>query len=525
MQPCTPQELEDAIATPPGNTDQLHAKTFSRLKQQRANKVAFARKILTWITYSGKTMSFSELRYVVGLDAEKPNLEHKNVLSVENLTELCVGFVVYYKSMDMFSLTHRTTWKYFQDNRMLHFPDAFDLLSRVSMAHLFAASTSASMRMLNHHLELGHLHTWSMHMARKLGSYVRRAKQIQLADGTESQTRWSGNTSLAWGSPASLHELVCTSLCNEPFREYALHALRCSSTYDIVHRRFYKSERQLENASTLPPKKGTPLHAAAQLGLADAVLEFASDAQLLNEPDPAGKTALSMVMEAGELDLAMSLADMGASVDLNSHAGRNVFLTSVGKGYNALNLRIIEAAKRRLPSTEEKLLFATYEGGTDDVRSAILELRDKRHRGEIMSAALLVAADCCHGALVEQLLYHIPDVNINYADWRGRTALHRAAERNDANTAGLLLTQGAMLEQRCKEGLTAWAEAIRCSGHGEVLHVLTNFRANVNATGNDGVSPLYIAAAGGHYEMVKRMLEFGTDPSIETSFSWTPIVS
>jgi ankyrin repeat protein len=525
MQQCTEQELQDAITTLPGNTDELHAKTFSRLKQQSANKLAFARKILTWITYSGKTMSLSELRYVVGLDAGKPDLEHNNVLSVENLTEFCVGFVVYYKNMDMFSLTHRTTWKYFHDNRMLHFPDAFDLLSRVSMAHLFAASGSVSMRILNSRHELSHLHTWSMHMAHNLGSYVRRAKQIKLADGTTSQMPWSGNTSLAWKMSASLHELVCTSLCNEQFREYALHALRCSSTYDIVHRRFYESENQLRNSITLSPKKNTQLHAAAQLGLADAVLEFASDAQLLNKPDPAGKTALSVVMQAGELDLAMSLADMGASVDLNSDAGRNVFLTSVSKGYDALNLRIIQAAKRRLPSIEEKLLFATYEGDADAVRSAILELKDIRHKGRTMSAALLVAADCRHQILAEQLLYHIPEVNIKYADWQGRTALHRAAERNDANMARLLLAQGAMLEQRSREGLTAWAEAIRSSGHRAVLQVLTQFRANVNATGNDGVSPLYIAAAGGDYDMVKRMLEFGTNPSIETAYSWTPIVS
>jgi len=36
---------------------------------------------------------------------------------------------------------------------------------------------------------------------------------------------------------------------------------------------------------------------------------------------------------------------------------------------------------------------------------------------------------------------------------------------------------------------------------------------------------LYCAAAGGHLEQVKRLLEAGFNPSDRTIFDWTPLVS
>lgn len=500
MQQRTPEQLQKAITTLPGNTDELHLKTFNRLEQQNTSDSAFARKILMWIAYSGKTMSLAEMSYVVGLDTESPNLDHSNTLSDEDLTELCVGFVVYYKRMDRFSLTHRATWKYFHDNQMRHFPDAFDLLTRVSIGHLCAVSMSPEMQMLN-----SHIHTWSMHMARNLSKYVRRANLIKTTENT------------------SLNQLVSSLLLNEDSRIYTLQALRRSHTYDSVYRCNFESDQQSDSPNTLVPTKTTRLHAAARLGLEHAVLDFAADTQLINEEDSTGQTALSVVMEAGSLDLAMSLADMGASVDLNSEVGRNVFFTSVGKRYDGLNRRIIQATKRRPLNSEEKLLFGTYEGDNDAVWSAISQLEASRHKILMISAALLVAVDCLHVSLVQQLLDHLPDVN--FADWQGRTALHRAAERNDASLTKILLDKGATLEHRSKEGLTAWAEAVRLPDHGAVLEILRASNANVNTTGSDGVSSLYTAAAGGHYDVVKNMLDFGTDPSLETSYSWTPIVS
>ncbi|KAG9761560.1 hypothetical protein KCU73_g2326, partial [Aureobasidium melanogenum] len=57
----------------------------------------------------------------------------------------------------------------------------------------------------------------------------------------------------------------------------------------------------------------------------------------------------------------------------------------------------------------------------------------------------------------------------------------------------------------------------------QVLEILVKGGANPNKRGFDGVSALYLAAAGGHLADVNFSLERGVDASVRTNFGWTPL--
>lgn len=56
-----------------------------------------------------------------------------------------------------------------------------------------------------------------------------------------------------------------------------------------------------------------------------------------------------------------------------------------------------------------------------------------------------------------------------------------------------------------------------------VLQALRQAGADPNTRGKDGVSRLYGAAAGGHVEEVRFLLESRVDPSILTDYGWAPL--
>lgn len=61
------------------------------------------------------------------------------------------------------------------------------------------------------------------------------------------------------------------------------------------------------------------------------------------------------------------------------------------------------------------------------------------------------------------------------------------------------------------------------AGSESCLQIILDAGADPNATGHDGISELYEAAANGEVEYVKILLRYGTNPSIKTRFKWAPL--
>jgi ankyrin repeat protein len=240
---------------------------------------------------------------------------------------------------------------------------------------------------------------------------------------------------------------------------------------------------------------------------------------------------LMVAVENGFFDLADQLAKQGANVNLDSSAGQDVFVTAINKGNVPFVDQMICSAGTRTLSFAEATLFAAYHGNEEKIPTPeeYSQINSPQLEGPLVSA-LLVATDRCHNRVLTRIVDIItgcyPSDRIqsilDHADQTGRTALHRAAAQRRPLVVTYLLSKGASPDW--PSNLTAWAEVVRVQDNDEVLSVLNKWGADPNTKDFEGVSVLYQAAASGNLTVVKRCLNAGTDPNIQTIYKWAPLV-
>ncbi len=126
--------------------------------------------------------------------------------------------------------------------------------------------------------------------------------------------------------------------------------------------------------------------------------------------------------------------------------------------------------------------------------------------------------------LVRSLLSEGADVNAAQGD--GMTALHWAAERANAEMAGILIYSGANVHAVTRIGqYTPLHLAARSAGD-RIVGMLLDAGANVSArTTNSGATPLHLAAAAGNAKSVALLVEHGADLNArEHAWQQTPLI-
>ena len=117
------------------------------------------------------------------------------------------------------------------------------------------------------------------------------------------------------------------------------------------------------------------------------------------------------------------------------------------------------------------------------------------------------------------LIRNSPDL-IN-AEQGGQTPLGKAAQRGQLEVAKFLLEHGANVNAMVAGFPTLyWAAA---GGHRAVVELLLANKADVNATGVDGVAALHPAAERGFLSVCKVLLDHGADPNIISNREGTPL--
>ena len=267
------------------------------------------------------------------------------------------------------------------------------------------------------------------------------------------------------------------------------------------------------------------------MGLAKVASLLLKEVPDIDAVDDSGKTALQVAMERGFENAVEILVNSGASVDLGSMHGQNVFLLIVENDW--MQVADIVAAKVRRTTSKEtsqngvviagiELILAAYDGN-DSAIEKLLESdqsEDSKLAEDILIMALLIAVERQKVETVQTLLDS--GVNIDCQDNMGQTALHRATRRESAEIVEILLRKGAQVDLKNDEGRTPWSANIR-SKNKSVLNMLLQAGADSNTKAHQGVSELYNAATDGETDLVRYMLEAGTDPSIKTQFLWTPL--
>jgi ankyrin repeat protein len=124
------------------------------------------------------------------------------------------------------------------------------------------------------------------------------------------------------------------------------------------------------------------------------------------------------------------------------------------------------------------------------------------------------------------LLRNGADVNL-YSRWEGSTALHLAATLGRSDLVNLLYKSGADLEARTKKtrGRTPLMSAIGWYTPSiETIKLLLDLGAKIEATNDEGVRPLHIAAGWGHPDIMKLLIDRGANTESTDSDSWNMLL-
>ena len=205
----------------------------------------------------------------------------------------------------------------------------------------------------------------------------------------------------------------------------------------------------------------------------------------------------------GDFKKVQELLNKGADVDAKDENGVTALLEAYGGGHIEImkllleNEADIESQDLRKGVT---ILMAASTMGQAEVVKLLLEweadVDAKANRGE---TALVLASFAGWPQVVKLLLEADADVNIK--THKGTTPLMGASVKADLRTLAASVTDKSTMGQL----MTSRAD------HVEVVKLLLNAEADINAQDNDGATALMLAASAGHIDIVKLLLEAKAD--------------
>ncbi|MGF6920910.1 ankyrin repeat domain-containing protein [Paraburkholderia sp. 40] len=112
-----------------------------------------------------------------------------------------------------------------------------------------------------------------------------------------------------------------------------------------------------------------------------------------------------------------------------------------------------------------------------------------------------------------------PKTDIEIQDKAGENALMMASLVGDLNFVNLLIAKDAEVNKK------GWAPLhyAAANGHDDIVKVLLDHSAYVDAGSPNGTTPLMMAARGGHVSTVKLLLDNGADLSVKNQIGMTAL--
>lgn len=230
-----------------------------------------------------------------------------------------------------------------------------------------------------------------------------------------------------------------------------------------------------------------------------------------------GLTPLMMAAEHGDMDMVRLLLDAGANAKAKDEQGEIALTQAARVGFTDVVKLLV---KRSGIKGKNQALFGAVEGGP-----VVIQLADA---GGYNPAPVLESPWV---STVKILLAQGAELEAR-RDENGDTPLIAAAAFAETDVVALLLQRGADINATDNAGNTAlMSAACECAvatmnSAYDVVKVLLKKGADVNARSTDGATALINAAAGfGDVSIVKLLLDHGADPAAKDNRGNTALAS
>lgn len=325
------------------------------------------------------------------------------------------------------------------------------------------------------------------------------AARALIANGAKVDVieEWHGQTALMWASAQGHADMMRLLI------EAGADINGRSSVFE------WERQRTLEPRDKwLPPGGLTPLHFAARQGCLDCAKVLVAAGADINTVDPDHISALVSALINGHYDVAAFLINSGIDLTLADKVGRTAL-------YAAVDDHTMPSSNRPAPKEMDEQLTSL------DVIKLLLD------KGAPIDARLR-----------EPIPYRTKlDRGGDGVLGAGTTPLLRAAKAGDVAVVKMLLEQGADAKVATRNGVTAVAMAANVgtreedmTGRGktqkqaiEVIKLLKDAGASLEAADNQGRTPAHGAALWGLTDVVKFLADSGARIDAKDKRGFTPL--
>ncbi|XP_059080155.1 serine/threonine-protein phosphatase 6 regulatory ankyrin repeat subunit B-like [Tigriopus californicus] len=239
----------------------------------------------------------------------------------------------------------------------------------------------------------------------------------------------------------------------------------------------------------------SPLIVAASKGHTEVAMIFLENNGRVDVFDLEGKSALHLAAENGSIEVCEALLTRNAFINSKTKTGWTSLHYAAMKGYTPLVEFLIKKHNATIDSMTIKKqtpLHLAASAGQESVCALLLEL----------------------GA------------SLDSTDDYGQKPIHLAAQSNKSEVVKLFLKQRPQLVSVTTRDGSTCAHIAAIKGSVSVLEELMKFDKAVVISSRNKITdstPLHIATEGGHYDVVKMLMDSGASASDENKSGYTPM--
>ena len=253
----------------------------------------------------------------------------------------------------------------------------------------------------------------------------------------------------------------------------------------------------------------SPLLHACSSGALDVVKMLVEAGARVRDTDVIGQTCLMFAADCGHTETVRYLVGL-PEVDVNQQGDEDWTALHHARRDADVKVDIVQV----LIDAGADIEMKGYDGflplhyaclsGTLDVVKIFARLGAVCAADYTGQACLSLAADYGHTETVRYLLC-LPEVEVNYREVDGKTALHCAVRKNHSDVVQVLINAGADIDTKDNRENSPLHDACN-NGLSDIVKMLVEAGAGVRATDNDGHTCLILSAYFGHTETVRYLV-------------------
>ncbi|XP_068094527.1 serine/threonine-protein phosphatase 6 regulatory ankyrin repeat subunit B-like [Hyperolius riggenbachi] len=254
----------------------------------------------------------------------------------------------------------------------------------------------------------------------------------------------------------------------------------------------------------------SPLLVAAERGHTGTVKLLLQNHARVDVFDEHGKAALHLACENGHDKMADILLWHKAFVNAKTKLGLTPLHLCAQNGFNHLVKLLVEnhmASIDAMSLTKRTPLHLAALSGQLDVCNSLLNMRADANATDIYGQTPLhLAAENDHSEVVKLFLKNRPEL-VTSANMDGSTCAHIAAAKGSVAVIKELLrfNSNGVISARNKTSDSTPLHLAAAGGHAEVVRVLLETGASASDEDVEGMSPIHLAAKNGHINVLEAL--------------------